>query len=215
MSIRNTSTLSFDERIKGWTSFYTFRPDIMFSSKSNFYSIKDGELWKHYDQSVINNRGFFYGEFKPASIVFVINSNPSLKKVFQTINYEGDNGFEIKYFNSDFQRIDNVPAATVSIQNSGVEFQDKTVSIKSYNEGIYVDTTTGQSKRAGFDRKENLYVANLINNSIARPGEILFGNNISGIKGYFATVKISNDLTSDVGGLKELWSVGSRYVKSS
>ena len=215
MSIRNTSTLSFDERIKGWTSFYTFRPDIMFSSKSNFYSIKDGELWKHYDQSVINNRGFFYGEFKPASIVFVINSNPSLKKVFQTINYEGDNGFEIKYFNSDFQRIDNVPAPTVSIQNSGVAFQDKTVSIKSYNEGIYVDTTTGQSKRAGFDRKENLYVANLINNSIARPGEILFGNNISGIKGYFATVKISNDLTSDVGGLKELWSVGSRYVKSS
>tara|TARA_R110002124_G_scaffold253887_3_gene419315 strand:+ start:4740 stop:6587 length:1848 start_codon:yes stop_codon:yes gene_type:complete len=221
MRIRNTSTLSFDEKVKGWTSFYTFRPDIMLSSKSNFYSIKDGELWKHYDESVINNRGFFYTVFKPASIVFVINSNPSLKKIFQTINYEGDNGFEINYFNSDFQRVDNAPTPTQrpsssgSVVTGGVEFQDRIVSIYSYNEGLYVDPTTGQNKRAGFNRKENLYVANLVNNSNARPEEILFGDSISGIKGYFATVKISNDLTSDVGGLKELWSVGSRYVRSS
>ena len=72
-----------------------------------------------------------------------------------------------------------------------------------------------QPKRAGFDRKENLYVANLINSSVVRPGEIIFGNSISGIKGYFATVKISTDNYTDVGGLKELWSVGSRYVRSS
>ena len=85
----------------------------------------------------------------------------------------------------------------------------------SYYQGEYTDTITGQTKRAGFDRKENLYVANLINNSIARPDEIIFGSSISGIKGYFATVKISTDTYTDVGGLKELWSVGSKFVRSS
>jgi hypothetical protein len=43
----------------------------------------------------------------------------------------------------------------------------------------------------------------------------VFGNEISGIKGYFATVKISTDQTTDVGGLKELWMVNSRFVQSS
>ena len=68
----------------------------MFSSKNNFYSFKNGSLWKHYDQSVINNRGVFYNVSNPASIVFTINDMPSIKKVFQTVNYEGDNGFQIK-----------------------------------------------------------------------------------------------------------------------
>jgi hypothetical protein len=58
-------------------------------------------------------------------------------------------------------------------------------------------------------------VANLINNSIVRPEEIIFGSDISGIKGYFATVKISTDNYTDVGGLKELWSVGTKFVQSS
>jgi len=217
--IENTSTLSFDEKVKGWTSYYTYRPNIIFSAKSDFYSFKNGSLWKHYDETSNNNRGRFYGVRNPSSVIFIINEQPSLKKVFQTVNYEGDNGFEINYFNSDFQRVDKI-ANTSSFGNS---FQDlasggnssPTIAVYSYDQGLYTDTLTGQPKRAGFDRKENLYVANLINSSVVRPGEIIFGNSISGIKGYFATVKISTDNYTDVGGLKELWSVGSRYVRSS
>ena len=69
--------------------------------------------------------------------------------------------------------------------------------------------------RAGFIRKENRYVASLISNSTARDGEVIFGNQMSGIKGYFATVTIETDETTQLGGAKELWSAGTKYVVSS
>ena len=75
--------------------------------------------------------------------------------------------------------------------------------------------TNGVTYRAGFNRKENKYVANLISSSVARPGEIIFGNQVSGIKGYIATVKVSTDTNTDSGGMKELFSVSSNFVLSS
>ena len=68
---------------------------------------------------------------------------------------------------------------------------------------------------AGFDRKENKYVSNLINTSRAAQGEIVFGDQISGIKGFFATVKISTDAVTSPGGFKSLFSVGSEYVRNN
>jgi len=38
---------------------------------------------------------------------------------------------------------------------------------------------------------------------------------MSGVKGYFTTVKFKIDDTTDVGGAKELFSVSSNYVMSS
>ena len=68
---------------------------------------------------------------------------------------------------------------------------------------------------AGFTRKENKYMANLINDSVAAPGEIIFGDKMTGIKGYFATVKMSTDTLTDPGGMKELFAVSSEYVGSA
>ena len=58
-------------------------------------------------------------------------------------------------------------------------------------------------------------MANLVNTSVATAGEVLFGADMTGIKGYFATVTVSNDLVTDVGGAKELFAVSSDYVESS
>jgi len=38
---------------------------------------------------------------------------------------------------------------------------------------------------------------------------------MSGIKGYFATVKVSTDTVTEPGGMKELFAVSSNYVTSS
>ena len=64
---------------------------------------------------------------------------------------------------------------------------------------------------SGFNLKENKYVANLINSSGPSNGEVLYGESISGIKGFYATVKMSTDLTTDFGGEKTLFSVESAY----
>ena len=73
-----------------------------------------------------------------------------------------------------------------------------------------------------FKRKENKFFANLINNSPATPGEILFGADSTGVKGFFSTVKIklqwnttdSNDINYYT-NKKELFSVSSDIVESS
>lgn len=81
----------------------------------------------------------------------------------------------------------------------------------------YISTTgfpNAQSSNtyyAGFNLKENKYVANLINTTQASAGEVNFGVNITGIKGFYAVVKMSTDNVTDVGGEKSLFSVESVY----
>lgn len=209
-------TLSFDESVKGWTSLYTYNPSNSFSLKNSYYTTFNGRLWKHYDESVINNRGTFYNTYSDSYVDFIFNASPSVKKVFQTVNYEGDNGYQINHFKSDFQQTDiDLPLTSPATYTANNSYQDTTTAVYSYDQGLYTDPISGQPKRAGFDRKENLYVANLINNSSVRPNEVIFGTSLSGIKGYFARVKISTDNYTNVGGLKEIWSVGSKFVQSS
>ena len=216
------NTVSFDEKINGWVSFYNFKPNQMFSVLNNFYSISNIydavafdkiKMYKHYyNDSNNNTRGKFYNTRHPSNVTFVINPRSSVMKNFQTIHYEGSNGWEVTSFKSGFTGFDTDPNGTSTyIQNQDVV----NVVIRSYNEGLYTDTITGQPLRAGFDRKENRYVTNLISNSAIRAGEIISGNQISGIKGYFATITIETDSTTQLGGPKELWAAGSKYVVSS
>ena len=52
------------------------------------------------------------------------------------------------------------------------------------------------------------------NVSFGQPGQVVPGISMSGIKGFFATVKLSTDNTTDLGGSKNLFSVSSNFVKS-
>lgn len=210
------TTVSFDEGAQGWTSFYTYKPNQLGSLKNKFYSFYTNTIYEHYDQTTPNNRGKFYGATTPAdtSITFIFNPNPTVVKNFNTVAYEGGNGWEVDSFKSDFEGIDpDVPFTSPLTYNASSQYQDTTNSVKSYEEGKY--NTNGVIYRAGFNRKENKYVANLISSSVARPGEVIFGSQVSGIKGYIATVKLSTDGTTDTGGMKELFSVSSNFVVSS
>ena len=297
-----SETINFDERAQGWVSRFSYDPDQAFSLKNNFYTIKtiggNAQLWRHYDSSV--PRSSFYGktgEDAQSTITFVFNPNPTNSKTFQTIAYEGSNGWQVDNFLSDLTgAILNVSGVGYSVGSN-----DSTAQVSSFGEGEYVltqgsgtalsasistvaslNTTTfnglatvgaivsgvgvdpgtsvvsyntltgalvtsvnmnialgafltftGAVSRpnynavlgtnspsldryyAGFVRKENKYVANLINNTSASSGEVLFGNVISGIKGFYSTVKLSTDLTTDVGAEKTLFSVESVYTMNN
>ena len=239
-------TLSFDEAINGWPSFYSYKPVSQISLKSNFYSSgpsldsDDGDfvgangpntsgLYQHYISS--QPRGNFYGKSNSSSIEFIFNPQVSISKVFKTINYEGSNGWQVDSFVSD--------STGISYPNTNIDdyratnTKDTTTLVYSYNEGAYdglgntfanvntipitqsVVALTPPLFHAGFTRKENKYVANLINDSVAAPGEVIFGDKMTGIKGYFATVKISTDTLTDPGGNKELFAASSEYVGSA
>ena len=309
-SVSTFKTLSFDESVLGWTSFYSYDPDKIFSLRNIFYSLKDNKLYKHYSEIDSSgnpvNRGRFYEKDNNSTITFVFNPNVSLVKNFKTINYEGSSGWRVNSFVSD--STDNEFDS-----GSGVQYimnSDTTNPIRSYFEGEYViveasgevdlniapdqikltnvigqiivgapvtgpgiipnttvqawnpstlvvtlnqsvnairrtqltfttevlrsDYTTAFGTNnppydrfhAGFDRKENKYFANLVNNSAATIGEVRFGGEMTGVKGFFTTVQVSTDMTidanthqaisgTDIGGIKELFAVSSDYVESS
>jgi hypothetical protein len=190
------NTLSFDEAVLGWTSFFDYKPEQAFSLGSNYYSVKNGKLWKHYSNSVSRNN--LYGVQYDSSIEFVFNPSPSTSKVFKTVNYEGSNGWEIPSFNAA----------------RSFELNDTAKPVLSYDDGAYTDPTYGVTLHAGFDKKEGKYYANLVNSSAATTGEVVFGASITGVKGYYSTVTIKSD--SDNRGLPlELFAVSSDYVTSA
>jgi hypothetical protein len=228
-------TVGFDEQINGWPSFYSFRPGIMGSLKNNFYTATNFYndygysdpnvlfgIYKHYS-TVANTHGKFYGISYPATVTVISNDNPSIQKNFLTIDYEGGSGWKVTEIQSDPTGFDKEYAGGVPLA-TWKEFNDDTNIIYSYYEGQYDGAgNTGATAspanppllRAGFDRKENRYVANLVNNTPAMPGEISFGANMSGIKGFYNSITMSTDTTTNPGGMKELYAVGMTYNISS
>ena len=211
----NYNTLSFNESNNGWSSFWDYDPSFGGTLNSTYYTCKLGSVWKHYDEGVINNRGTFYGTYYPTSVQLSFNPLVSLSKNFQTINYEGTNGWQVDFFLSD-------PTGKLLLYSTNNSYRDESSFTRSYNEGYYIES--GITYRSGFNLKENKYFANLVNNGVqlnnqdtipqGLPGQVLPGSSISGIKGFFATVQLSTDNTTDLGGQKNLFAVSSNYVKS-
>ena len=85
----------------------------------------------------------------------------------------------------------------------------------SYNTAFNTTDPALPRYYAGFNLKENKYVANLINTSNPTQGEIIFGNQISGIKGFYANVKLSTDNTTNLGGEKQLFNVSTTYTQNN
>jgi len=200
-----TATLAFDERVLGWTSFFSYVPDQTLSLQSNYYSFKNGGFYKHYD--ITQNRNTFYNTAYDSSIKFVFNPSVSLSKVFKTVNYEGGNGWEVSKFEA----------------SRSFELVDSCKPVLSYNDGAYDSATppnTGAAATtqpifyAGFVKKEGKYFANLVNSSPATAGEVIFGASMTGVKGYFATVTIESDASSRTKPM-ELFAVSSDFIESS
>jgi len=203
-------TISFSDSNNGWSSFWDYKPSFAETLNANFYTCKDAAIWKHYDNTVAKNRGSFYGNTVDTSVTFVFNPQVSTSKVFKTVSYEGTNGWEVESFKSDAQGVDlNNYSGPPSLN----DYQDVSASVYSYDEGAYIEG--GVTYRAGFDRKEGKYMSNLVNNSSARIYEVIYGVDMSGIKGYYATVKVKTDDTTDVGGNKQIFAASTNNVMSS
>ena len=96
------TTVSFSEDVKGWTSFKSFIPESGLNLSKKYYTIKNGMLWRHHDNPT---RNWFYGQLDgdgdkiiaESTITAVLNQEPSLVKIFNTLNYEGSQSKIDKY----------------------------------------------------------------------------------------------------------------------
>ena len=259
-------------------------------------------VYEHYSQEV--PRSSFYLTEAPSSISFVVNENPVKSKSFQTISYEGSNGWHLdikrpatsdptgddfststqswretrdssyfvySYYQGRYTVIDSQATSaaastttSVVIRNlsgtygsggnsdviipvgarvtgNGVDLGTEVVSytqatgVLVVNQDLNISVNTllyfnlnvdwpdyqtifGTSQPnfinqfyKGFNRKENKYVANLKNSSGANPGEVNFGNDIAGIKGFYINVTMTTDSVTNHGGEKQLFSVNTTY----
>ena len=84
-------TLSFDSRIQGWVSFYSFFPEKILGMNNYLYTFKGGSLYRH---NVNDTRNNFYGTQYNSKVTAVINQQPLTNKVFKTFYLESDDCWE-------------------------------------------------------------------------------------------------------------------------
>ena len=115
------TTVSFSENVNGWTSFKDFVPENGVSLSKKYFTFENGGLYQHYvplvdvngswttgiqDATTNNfvkhraeeaqNYNRFYGVDYHSSIQAVLNQEPSMVKMFNTINYEGSQAYVVK-----------------------------------------------------------------------------------------------------------------------
>lgn len=81
-------TLSHSEKSEGWTSFWSFLPDGMLRLNNRFYTIKNGQLWLHNEETGLQNN--FYGVQHSSKIIFYFNESNSEDKIFKNLVLEGN-----------------------------------------------------------------------------------------------------------------------------
>ena len=171
-------TVAFDESVNGWTSFYSYVPDGFSGSlDGKFYTFKNSDIYVHYATNDYNN---FYGVSYDSSVDFIFNEQPSASKNFLTINYEGSDTWNISNIETDTDQAYNIPAYNV------------------LNQDLII---------SAFQKMHNKFYSNIMNSSTSSAGEVVFGNDVSGIKGFFAKMKIQTSSTD----YKELFSVSTNY----
>ena len=76
----------------GWTSRWSYQPEWMIGMNSIFYSFKNGNIYKHWDNA---SRNQFYGVNYPSTVTPIFNDNPIESKMFLTLDLEGTDAWDV------------------------------------------------------------------------------------------------------------------------
>ena len=154
-----TTTVTWSEAVKGWTSFKSFGPELGTSLNNEYYTFNKGNLWQHHTEDPTIPKNNFYGEQYYSDVTLLFNDQPGSVKSFNTVNYEGTrarvtpfttvNGFTDKeYYNLTAKTgwyVDNMFTNLQEVLN--LEFKDK--------EGKYFSTVKGVATTlSNLDEKE-------------------------------------------------------------
>lgn len=85
-------TLTYDDGVKGFPSFYTFYPEWMVGMNNYFYSFNKGNLYRHNTNETRNN---YYGVDYTSVMTSVFNNEPLENKLFKTISLESDDSWTV------------------------------------------------------------------------------------------------------------------------
>ena len=156
------TTLSFDEKAKGWSSFKSFVPENGVSVFGNYYTMFGGFSYEHHveqfdaDGREINRNTFYWDGVAYAhtdsSIEFLLNQAPGVVKSFKTLNYEGSQsnivGPNLLVDSLDYYNLENKDGwsadyiETDKQKGSIAEFIEKEGKWFNYIRGKKIETVT-------------------------------------------------------------------------
>ena len=193
-------TLCYDDRVQGWTSFFTYKPTFGLSNDNEYYTFNGVDMYKHYSTSAA--RGSFYGSrfADPSYVKFIFNDQPNITKTFKTINYEGSTGWSMDSMSSVSDSYSGYGMNTVNLQQAYTIPKENTVS---------------DGQVIGFVKKEDKYFSEIRNKDL----DVFQDNshfNTSGLKGYYVdvTMQYYNPTEGINSAKKELFAVNSEVVLS-
>jgi len=142
------TTISFSEKVTGWTSRKSFIPESGASLNNTYYTFKGGDMYEHgvvtYGVDLMST---FYGTFTEPMIKFIFNDQPASVKTFRTLNYEGTQAYwkatlnDNEYYNNQSLQGWYNKSITTDLQEGVVtEFKDKENKWFNFIEGV---STTG------------------------------------------------------------------------
>jgi hypothetical protein len=235
-----SDTLAFDEKVKGWSSFYSYIPDMMIGVNNRFFTIKNGQVWQHH---VGSNHANFYGTQYDTKVTVVINDEPSIDKIFKTVTLESQNAWSVvlktnltngKILLNEFRKRESRWYASIKRNESQKDLRGKahgigiiqnatgtSVNFLSVNEKVSIGDELIQMNGSNqeiigtiTDKNEDTIIVDAIN---ATPifGAFSFAkknSRVSGssIRGYYIEI----ELTDSTDTANEIFAVRSGAVKS-
>lgn len=165
-------TLSYDDGVEGWTSFFSYKPDWMIGMNQFFYTFNGGNLYQH---NVNNTRNNFYGVQYQSIVQSVFNDAPLENKIFKTLNLEGDHPWDTTMV-TDIQNTGFMSASWYEqkegswyafVRNSGTTPADPTQnyplrSLNGIGRSVTVDTTNPAAVVINFPISPLVQIGNII-----------------------------------------------------
>ena len=101
-SAGSSVTVTYKEDVKGWVSFKSFIPESGVSCANTYFTFREGKIWEH-NQNDNATRNDFYNNITQSFITAVLNEAPTTVKHFNTLNYDGTDGWSCDNIITDIE----------------------------------------------------------------------------------------------------------------
>ena len=208
------ATVSYNEKSNGWSSFKSFYPESGVSINNQYYTFKDGEIYKHHDDTIITHTGqkgssatkldmsSVYG----LSVGMVVSGTGVVKGTtissISSLELTINNALESNFFSQEleftaprnnFYGGSTYAAAKQYESNITLVFNDKPEAVKSFNTINYEGTQAKVTAPSDADIDDA--AGNTITSTALDHGEYF---NLSNKQGWYVDSITTNKQTGSV-----------------
>ena len=165
-SAKDSTTVTFNEKNKGWTSFKSFTPVDGISINADYLTALDSDIYLHHVYEAGVNPGQFYGEKTDSSITMIFNDQPTVVKSFKAIEYEGTQAAIQKFTTESVSDVNGNIISTEGLNSAVSDNEYYNLSFKNGWSVKYIKTNLEEADVIDFKEKEGKWFSNLTGKSL-------------------------------------------------